>query len=429
MKPTDHHVVISADCHAGADLWDYKNYLEKKYHEQFDEWANEVEERNKMIQATMGDKSTRNVGVGGDPDKDADRNWNSDRRMREQLADGVIAEVVFPNTLPPFAPIPANMFEAPRLSNDGELRFAGLKAHNRWAADYVSQAPDQRSALIQVFLGDVEGSIKELEWAKENNLRGGMLLPGAPPGSGFEPLYAPCYEPLWSKCEELDFTVTHHSGGGVPEFGPYFPASLAMFMLEVTWWGHRAMWHLLFSGVFERHPNLRFANTETGTKWVVDTLAELDSFYERMKYGTHGSETLFGFYATQDLPEKPSTYWKRQCHVGASFLRPVEADLRDKVGVENIAWGSDYPHLEASWPYTAEHLKNTFGGIDIDEVAQMLTHTSAKLYHFEVDKLRALADKHCLTAGEIFSGIDYASIPAEATHCPGMMKHTQRNAA
>ncbi len=429
MKPTDHHVVISADCHAGADLWDYKNYLEKKYHEQFDEWANEVEERNKMIQATMGDKSTRNVGVGGDPDKDADRNWNSDRRMREQLADGVIAEVVFPNTLPPFAPIPANMFEAPRLSNDGELRFAGLKAHNRWAADYVSQAPDQRSALIQVFLGDVEGSIKELEWAKENNLRGGMLLPGAPPGSGFEPLYAPCYEPLWSKCEELDFTVTHHSGGGVPEFGPYFPASLAMFMLEVTWWGHRAMWHLLFSGVFERHPNLRFANTETGTKWVVDTLAELDSFYERMKYGTHGSETLFGFYATQDLPEKPSTYWKRQCHVGASFLRPVEADLRDKVGVENIAWGSDYPHLEASWPYTAEHLKNTFGGIDIDEVAQMLTYTSAKLYHFEVDKLRALADKHCLTAGEVFGGIDYASIPAEATHCPGMMKHTQRNAA
>jgi predicted TIM-barrel fold metal-dependent hydrolase len=429
MTPSEHHVVISADCHAGADLWDYKNYLEKKYHEQFDEWANEVEERNKMIQATMGEKSTRNVGVGGDPEKDADRNWNSERRLKEQLADGVVAEVVFPNTLPPFAPIPANMFEAPRLSNDGELRFAGLKAHNRWAADYVSQAPEQRSALIQVFLGDVAGSVKELEWAKENNLRGGMLLPGAPPGSGFEPLYAPCYEPLWAKCEELDFTVTHHSGGGVPEFGPYFPASLAMFMLEVTWWGHRAMWHLMFSGVFERHPNLRFVNTETGTKWVVDTLEELDGFYDRMKYGTHGSETLFGYFATKDLPERPSTYWKRQCHVGASFLRPIEADLRDKVGIENIAWGSDYPHLEASWPYTSEHLRNTFGGIDIDEVAQMLTYNSARLYHFDVEKLRPLAEKHCLTAGEVFGGIDYASIPAEATHCPGLMKHTQRNAA
>ena len=33
-----HHVVISADCHAGAAIRDYKPYLEKKYHEQFDQW-------------------------------------------------------------------------------------------------------------------------------------------------------------------------------------------------------------------------------------------------------------------------------------------------------------------------------------------------------------------------------------------------------
>lgn len=428
MDLNEHHVVISADCHAGADVRDYKPYLEQKYHRDFDAWAREVEERNRQIQATMGDKSTRNVGVGGDPDKDADRNWNSSRRMDEQLRDGVVAEVIFPNTLPPFAPIPANMFEAPRLSNDGELRFAGLRAHNRWAADYVSLAPSQRSALAQVFLGDVAGSVKELEWAKEHGLRGGMLLPGAPPGSGFEPLYAPVYEPLWQACVDLDFTVTHHSGGGVPEFGPYFPSSLAMFMLEVTWWGHRAMWHLLFSGVFERHPSLRFVNTETGTKWVVDTLAELDGFYDRMKYGKYGSEQLFGHFATQNLPEPPSVYWKRQCFVGASFLRPVEADLRHQVGVGNIAWGSDYPHLEASWPFTREHLANTFGGIDPDETAQMLTHNSARLYHFDVDALRPLAEQHCPTAGEVFAGIDYASIPEEAAHCPGLMKHTQRAA-
>jgi len=29
-------VLISTDGHAGADLWDYKPYLESRYHEQFD---------------------------------------------------------------------------------------------------------------------------------------------------------------------------------------------------------------------------------------------------------------------------------------------------------------------------------------------------------------------------------------------------------
>ena len=95
----------------------------------------------------------------------------------------------------------------------------------------------------------------------------------------------------------------------------------------------------------------------------------------------------------------------------------------------NIAWGSDYPHLEASWPYTREHLATTFGGIDPDETAQMLTYNAARLYHFDVDALRPLADQYCPTAGEVFAGIDYASIPADAANCPALMPHTQRRAA
>ena len=64
--------------------------------------------------------------------------------------------------------------------------------------------------------------------------------------------------------------VNHHSGGGTPDFGMHPPASTAMFMLEVTWWAHRPLWHLMFAGVFERHPNLHFCNTESGTKWMLD---------------------------------------------------------------------------------------------------------------------------------------------------------------
>lgn len=421
-----HHVVISADCHAGASIRDYRPYLETKYHERFDEWVAATEAAYAQISSRMGETSVLNVGVGGDPVADADRNWDFDRRWREAYADGVVAEVVFPNTQPPFAPLPSTMFEAPSLSfDDAELRFAGLRAHNRWAADFVSQAPAQRSAVAQVFLGDVEGSVRELEWARDNGLRGGMLLPGAPPGSGFEPLYSPVYEPLWAACVDLDYTVTHHSGGGTPDFGPYFPSSMAMFMLEVTWWGHRALWHLMFSGVFERHPNLRFVNTETGTKWIVDTLDELDTFYERMKHAQHGSEALFGRIATAELSLRPSEYWRRQCAIGASFLRPMECALRHQVGVDNIMWGSDYPHLEATTPYTLEHLRLTFGGVDPAETTKMLTTNAARFYHFDVDALRSLADQWCPTKGQVYERLDFATVPEDASKCPGLAPHTQ----
>ena len=423
---SQHHVVISADCHGGAEIRQYKPYLEQKWHQQFDDWADQVEAAQRQIQSMMGDRNVRNVGVDGDPDLDGDRNWNTERRLREQDADGIAGEVIFPNTQPPFAPLAASMFEAPPLSNDGAARFAGLQAHNRWLKDFVDEAPLRRAGVAQIYLGDVGGSVGEIEWAAEHGLRGGILLPGAPPGSGFEPLYAPAYEPIWAACEANDLTINHHAGGATPDFGAYFPSSMAMFMLEVTWWSHRALWHLMFSGVFERHPNLRFVNTETGTKWIVDTLRDLDSFYERMKYAKYGSEAIFGAFAVENLPLKPSEYWRRQCYIGASFLRPTECDLRHEVGIDNIAWGNDYPHIESSHPYTRQHLRLTFGGIDPAETEKLITLNAARLYHFDVEALRPLAERICPTKDEVATPIDYRDIPEDGTKCPGLAPHTQR---
>jgi hypothetical protein len=39
--------------------------------------------------------------------------------------------------------------------------------------------------------------------------------------------------------------VTHHSGSS-PDYGPY-PEAKVMFLLEVTWWAHRTLWHLIFA--------------------------------------------------------------------------------------------------------------------------------------------------------------------------------------
>ena len=379
----DHYILISSDTHAGGSVRGYKPYLESKWHDDFDVWADAVEAR--FMAMGGGGK----IAVGSDAADDMNRNWDSDRRLKEMHEDGVVAEVIFPNTQPPFAPLASSSLQAPKLTaEDGEQRWAGLRAHNRWLVDFCNDAPGQRAGIVQTFLNDVPGTVAELEWAKEQGLTGGILIPGCPPGSGMVPLYAPGeYEPIWQACEDLGHVVHTHSGSGVPDFGPYHPVATTMFMLEVRWWAHRPLWALIFEGVFQRHPELQFVIAEAGSAWVPETLAELDQFYGRMKYDLDSPEHIFGGECTASLDLKPSEYFARQCHIAASFLRPKEAPMRYDIGLDKLMWGSDYPHREASYPYTKEHLRLTFEGVPADEIEQMVTLNAAALYGFDLDVL------------------------------------------
>ena len=417
-----HHVVISADTHCGADLLGYRPYLEEKYLPEFDRWAAFMEADAEQRRERYRDmeRSPLEVGVDGDPDEFGYRNHSSEQRLREQEEDGVIAAVLFPNTQPPFAPPASTSFEAPPYSDNFEHRWAGLRAHNRWLADFVSDAPERRAGIIQIFPGDVEGSVREIEWATDQGLRGGVLVPGVPPDSPFEPLYSPTYEPIWAAAAEAGMPLNHHAGGATPSFGNYFPSSLAMFMLEVQWWTQRALWHLMFSGVFERHPELPYVTTETGTAWVPDTLAKLDSFHHRMKYSKYGSESIFGGQAVARMSLTPTEYFQRQCYIGASFLRPAETEVTRAVGVERVMWGSDYPHIEGSHPHTREHLRLTFAQMTREETTTMLTANAARIYKFDIEALRPLAEKFCPTKEFVETPIDYCEIPERAKGCPGM---------
>jgi len=422
----DRYLLITADTHAGSDPRGYGPYLERKWRGDFQDWVKASDHLAKVIRNVMGDRS---IGVDGDPDVDGDRNWNSSRRLRETEADGVVAEVIFPNTSPPFAPTMLTEFGEHEIGNDPERRWAGIQAHNRWLADFCREAPGRRAGIALIFLPYVEESVEEIRWAKENGLTGGVLLPGAPPGSGVEPLYAPKYEPIFAVCEELGMPLNHHSGGSTPDFGMYLPQSLAMFMLEVTWWAHRALWHLIFSGVFERHPDLQFALTETGVSWAPGVLEQLDHFYLRMKHNDQCSEHIFGGPTVEKLSLTPSEYFARQCHIGASFLPPRECERRHEIGVDKIMWGSDYPHVEGSYPFTREHLRLTFAGVPEDQIQQLVALNAAKLYGFDLEQLAPLAARFGPTKAEIAEPLSQGDIPPRALKCPGFVPDTQTLAA
>ncbi|MEX2293490.1 MAG: amidohydrolase family protein [Acidimicrobiales bacterium] len=398
----DRYVVISSDCHGGASIAAYRPYLESRYHDDFDAWMGTFENPYKDLTGN-----------------DAERNWDSARRLAEMEDDGVVAEVIFPNTIPPFFPAVSLLNQAPG-ANDGDLerRWAGLQAHNRWLADFCADAPGRRAGICQIMLHDVEAAVKEIRWAKEHGLTGGVLLPGAPPGSGVPPFYASEYEPIWSTCEELGMPVNHHSGSAAPDYGPY-PQAKVMFLLEVTWWAHRALWHLIFGGVMERHPNLQFVFTEQGTEWVPEELARLDMYYGRMKSAAGSQEAAFGEGVVDVMSLSPTAYWERQCSLGSSFIRRHEVKIREQVGVDHIMWGSDFPHLEGCWPWSKDHLKMSFGGhCTPDEIQAMVGGNAARIYGFDMGLLAPIAAKVGPAVGDLSLPLKRDDIPDEAMRCP-----------
>ena len=378
------YCVISADCHAGADLRDYRPYLESRYHEAFDRWADAY------------------VNPFGDLlHEDAVRNWDDDVRNTELEADGIAGEIIFPNTVPPFF-ASGGLISGVPSAQDYELRLAGLRAHNRWLADFCSRYPGRRAGIGQMLLNDVDDAVQDVHWIADNGLTGGVLLSAVPPGSAIDPLQSPAYDPIWRACEERGVILNLHGGGGGPDHGAY-PGSLSIFVLEASFYAHRPLWALIMSGAFDRFPGLRLVFSEAGSAWVPGTLSAMDDIQAKQEKGNIG---VMPILQPMRLQRRPSEYWATNCWLGASFMSRADALERDGIGVDRIMWGSDYPHDEGTFPYTPEALAHTFAGIDRAEVAAMVGGTAAKVYGFDLAALQVIADRIGPDADAVFTGLD-----------------------
>jgi len=397
LHVSDRYTIISADGHCGADLLDYKAYLERRWHDEFDDWA-----------ATY-------VSPFGDlQNPDAERNWNSERRLRELDSDGVVAEVLFPNTVPPFFPS-GNLLAPLPTAAEYERRMAGLRAHNRWLADFCAQAPERRAGIGQVLLHDVDDTLAEIDYIASAGLRGGVLLPIIAPGSGLRPLFDPMYDPVWARCAELDLPISQHGGSGIPsDYDPRRPEDRALMLVELPIYGHRGMFHLIFAGVFERYPELKMVLTEQGTGWIPATLRSLDWFLRRMNI-EDAPEHIFGGEVAARLSLTPTEYFHRNCWVGASFIRPVEAALKHDIGIDRIMWGSDFPHTEGSYPYTTEALRYSLADATEAEMRMMLAENAALVYGFDLDVLTPIGDRIGPLVTEVAQPLPHAEVPSDAT--------------
>jgi predicted TIM-barrel fold metal-dependent hydrolase len=374
----DRYLLISADCHAAPRPEEARGFVDPEWRDAYDAWLADVEgaaqRRAEHLGEPLFSEETR-AEFEAEAAEGMAGAWDSGRRLRELDADGVVAEVIFPNHPCPFdVGLMTYQYEQPAARWQ-----AGVRAYNRWLAAFCAEAPGRRAGVGLITIDDVDVSVREVRWLREHGVFGGILLPG---GTNGQPAYNhPRYEPLWSVCAELEMPVHTHSGW-TPNYGN-FSGSVGIFLSETAWWAHRPFWFLVWAGVFERHPALRFVMSEQKVDWMVSTLALLDSRYELPMFRQ----------LRHTLPLRPSDYYRRQVWLGASFMDEGEWETRHVLGVDKLMWGSDYPHLEGSWPHTLPVLQKVFQDVARPDVARMLGETTAQVYGFDLERLRPLADR------------------------------------
>jgi predicted TIM-barrel fold metal-dependent hydrolase len=57
--------------------------------------------------------------------------------------------------------------------------------------------------------------------------------------------------------------------------------------------------------------------------------------------------------------------------------------MRAEIGVENLMWGSDYPHTESTFPRSQSIVDTLFVGVPDDDRRAMTAANAASLYGFD----------------------------------------------
>lgn len=284
------------------------------------------------------------------------------QRIRDAAADGVDAEIVFPNK-------GLLCFTTP----DPVFQQAMFRAWNRWAQETFADHWERFIPMAMIAPGNLEGALAEVKWAAEQRFKG-LTLPNkpifGPPKPGELQYNDKHFDPLWSLIEEVDLPITFHvSTGRDPRGVTGLGGAVINYVCHSMPTVMEPLVNLISSGVFERHPQLRAGSIEGGIGWVPWMIEAMDYSFQ-----------AHHMWVRPVMPELPSFYYRRNCF--SAFMEDhVTLPRAEELGiVENLMWSNDYPHHEGSWPHSAESIERQMGCLSETSRAKVLGLNAARVF-------------------------------------------------
>ncbi len=307
---------------------------------------------------------------------------SAEQRVREQEQDGIDAEVLFPSQQggPKFW----------RRIDNNDAYKAVLRAYNSWLAEeYCAVDPDRLIGVGILPLGcALADVIAELEYCAKAGFKT-VLLQSLPSGKAYP---SEDDDRFWAAALDLQMPISVHvdldrSG---ERKGPLlkYPNESEELMKKlnhdlvdqlsrfgpVRGNGSTPAVQWVLSGLFDRFPELKIFFAENQIGWIPFFLQAADVRYDRHH---RWAERLLGF---KPLKRPPSEYIREHFLWGFQFDR-VGVEMRHKIGVDRLMWGSDFPHQESDWPDSLGVIERNFAGVPEDEKHKMVCANAVEFFN------------------------------------------------
>ena len=375
----ENEVILSSDSHVfePPDLWATR--IDKKFRERAP-YILRVGDHDRLM--VEGDEKIGDIGlISGagtrfeTPEKithegrleDVDRGgYDPEEHIKDMELDGVSGELLYPSQ-------GLFLFKI----QDPDLLSAVFRAYNDWLAEFCGHYPDRLKGMALVNLDDVQDGIRELERTAKMGLAGAMLTEW--PGPGLE-YFDPRYEPFWAAAQDLGMPLSMHTASarvGGHRVGLDGTVRAATARANKVYWVMSSLANMIYSGVFERYPRLKVAIVEFEVAWAPHFIRMLDYGYRERQ-----QEAIYRFKGNV----LPSDFFRDNVYIS---FQEDEAGImmRHFIGVDNLMWGSDYPHVESTFPRSREILDRILEGVPQEERTKIVGGNAARLYGFDLERI------------------------------------------
>jgi predicted TIM-barrel fold metal-dependent hydrolase len=304
-----------------------------------------------------------------DPEVEAELNpgaWDPEARLRDLDVLGIDQQIVLPLLFGEYFPV----------VDDAEAAVVLARAYNDWANDFARAGDGRLHPTAVLPLQDVDAAVAELGRVAARGARSVLLRPmfyrvtkqavaqGAGPASGMvmfgnpNGVYVDHFRPLWSKAEELGVVVCVHPYLGITNAEATSEGSFIERVSDKLRIGHSvaeaaaymedsSMFVVIaaFHGLLEDHPNLRLALLHGGASMVPLALEKAET------YLWLSAATIF--VSGDPVCLEPEEVFERtRALVGFDGWESSAVRQTDFFGTKG-AWGSRYPHHDATTPADA----------------------------------------------------------------------------
>ena len=270
---------------------------------------------------------------------------------------------------------------------DGELLDAICRSYNDWVGEFCGAIPKRIKGIAMINTDDVQVGVKELERCAKMGFVGAMIATYPSTAQLYD---NPAYEPFWAAAQDLGMPLSLHISGvrysPVAEFAdPNNRWTRPAVICNYAYWAQMSLADIIFSGVFERYPKLQVGSVEHELSWATHFLDRIDYTYtDRMPPPLDPSKGRRSAHPQVRFKDGvlPSDFFHSNVFLG---FQEDAMGIRDRhiIGVDNLQWGSDYPHSESTFPRSREILENILADCTEEEKAKISGGNAERIYRLD----------------------------------------------